>query len=459
MSRQGPGKGATNGASANGASPNEALANRAAKDRSARTGASGDTTAGRRGGTLHSVIVDHDTSGARTIGRANNPDAGIIVAAVPPESRRRRYELSWGLLEGLGKRQDVTGNGRNDDENWEILHAWLLAHRIAHVVLLDAQWLAPELVEDVAGLAATCGLDMWLVAHHPVPEAHIDAIARWPHETGTQRGLAAAVKRSLAAAPVPAPDLDVAAFPDVVNDNWPTFRHACRQRLDPADFAVIDASYRAAFRAARSWFTGGDPVTEDTVLRHVRHQLNACVTVPEMVTTVRATQVAAWRSGWLLQADPARLVRTAEEMSRAAIHSPVTWRRLRAYRAPYRGAAVALAAADLTVGAMLDLVCGDVSADGTTVTSARVEVAVPAGAEVYLRAQAAYRNLQGAAPDEPLFADDDILLSDRTLASALLTPATEVGVPVNDLATSRRRVQDNARWRYRWGLSVQRLPT
>lgn len=137
----------------------------------------------------------------------------------------------------------------------------------------------------------------------------------------------------------------------------------------------------------------------------------------------------------------------------------VTWRRLRAYRAPYRGAAVALAAADLTVGAMLDLVCGDVSADGTKVTSAGVEVAVPAGADVYLRALAAYRNLQGSAPDEPFFADDDTVLRDRTLASALLAPATEVGVPVNDLATSRHQAKDNARWRNRWGLSIQRLPT
>ena len=408
------------------------------------------------GGTLHSVIVDHDTTGARTIGQANNPDAGIVVAAVPPESRQRRYELSWGLLEGLGKRQDVTGNGRNDDENWEILHAWLLAHRISNVVLLDAQWLAPDLIADVAGLAATCGLDMWLVAHHPVPETHVEAIARWPHETGTQRALAAVVKRSLALAP----DVEVHdGFPDVVSDNWPTFRHACQQRLDPQDFAVVDASYRTAFSAARSWFAKAGEVNEDTVLGHVRRQLHSCVTVPEMVTTVRATQAAAWRSRWLLQADPARLVRTAEEMSRAAIHSPVTWRRLRAYRAPYRGAAVALAAADLTVGAMLDLVCGDVSADGTRVTSAGVEVAVPAGAEVYLRAQAAYRNLQGAGPDEPLFADDAVLLRDRTLASALLAPATEVGVPVNDLATSRQSVADNTRWRNRWGLSVQRLPS
>ena len=31
---------------------------------------------------IRSVIVAHDTSGARTLGRANNPDAGIIVASV-----------------------------------------------------------------------------------------------------------------------------------------------------------------------------------------------------------------------------------------------------------------------------------------------------------------------------------------------------------------------------------------
>lgn len=77
--------------------------------------------------------------------------------------------------------------------------------------------------------------------------------------------------------------------------------------------------------------------------------------------------------------------------------------------------------------------------------------------DVYLRAQLTHRRIMGAGPDDPLFADDTGPLRDRLVAAALRAPATEVGVPVFDLATSRAAVLENSRWRQRWGISVQRL--
>lgn len=179
---------------------------------------------------IRSVTVAHDTRGARTLGRANNPDAGVIVA---PELRRR-FELGWALLEALGKRSDVTGSGRNDEDNWELLCAWLTAHRIEHLVLLDAQWLPPALVADICGLSALAELTVWLVAHHEVPQTYRDALDNWPHRSGGDRDLAEVAAIGLRQAP----DSAAAEFPKVPADSWPTFRHAAATNLDPDGFAV-----------------------------------------------------------------------------------------------------------------------------------------------------------------------------------------------------------------------------
>lgn len=402
-------------------------------------------------GVLYSIVAEHDTQGARRLGRANAPDRGLLVASVAPDLAQR-FELGWALLEALGKRQDVSGHGRHDELNWEVLHAWLLAQPIRAVVLLDAQWLRPSLVPDVAGLVATCGIDLWLVAHRPVGEAYEDALNAWPHRPARAADLVRLVRPGTSAPTTPPP----APFPEVPSDNWPTFRHACAQSLSAEDFIVVDTLFRASLRAAEAVFAEAEP-SEGRVLAHLRGALDEVATVAEMTTIVRATQVAAHRAGWLLQADPARLRAASETMSRAALGSPDTWRRLRAYRLPYRGSAVALSAIGLNVGDMLAIPCDAIADDGDLVTTPDGVARVPAGAEVFLRAQLLYRRLMGAPGDAPLFATDDGPLRDRALADALRQPARELGVPVLDVTTSRAPDPTSGRWRDRWGLSLQRL--
>ncbi len=400
---------------------------------------------------LHSVIVEHDTRGVRLLAQKNDPEAGVLVVAAPPDSQRR-FEMSWTLLESLGKRHDVTGYGRHDEHNWEVLHAWLLAHRVHTLVVLDAQWLPPLLVGDLAGLVATCSTDVWLVAHHPVSDAYLEALAGWPHRSTPGTELVKVVSRSTAPPKVPR----AAAFPDVPADNWPTFRHACATTLSTDEFDRVDVRFRAAVSAARSHFAKND-LDEPTVLAHLRLELDTCETVAEMTTVIRAMQVAAHRCGWLIQVNPARLRNTAELMSRAAVASPETWRRLRAYRFPYRGAAVALSAVNLNVGDMDALTCQEVSEDGQRVMAQGRTLDVTPGADLFIRAQLLYRRIQGSDPSDAFFADDRGPMRPRDLADALRQPASELGVPVIDTATSRMPDPTSARWRDRWGITVQRL--
>ena len=402
---------------------------------------------------LHSVITEHDTHGARALGQASDPDKGVVVASVAP-NLRRRFELGWALLEALGKSQDVSGHGRHDELNWEVLHAWLLAHRTAHLVLLDAQWLPLALIADLAGLVASCGVNVWLVAHHPVEQPYLDALDKWPHKSEKGGGLVEVLKSSmgnhLTSKVVKAP------FPDVPTDNWPTFRFACAQALSPGDFEVVDVAFHRAFAEALPFFSRAE-MNEAAMVVHLRETLNQCVSVAEMITTVRAVQVAAHRSGWLLQADPVRILNTAHAMSRSAINAPETWERLRAYRLPYRGAAVAMAAVGMNIEAMERLSCGGANEEGTAVTLDETTVAISSGAAVFVRGQLAYRRIMGAKGSDPFFADENGPHNDRVLADALRAPARELGVSVPEIATGRTPDPTSKRWKDRWGLALLKL--
>ena len=90
------------------------------------------------------------------------------------------------------------------------------------------------------------------------------------------------------------------------------------------------------------------------------------------------------------------------------------------------------------------------------VAGQRSVVAVPSGADLYLRAQVAHRQIQGADPSEPLFATEDGPMTPKHLADAVRAPIGEVGVPLYSQSLDRAEL-DPKRWALRWGLSVQEL--
>lgn len=161
-----------------------------------------------------------------------------------------------------------------------------------------------------------------------------------------------------------------------------------------------------------------------------------------------------------MNADLTQLIVTADHASAAAIHAPQIWQRLAAYREPYRGAACALAAAELSIDEMLGPSCADVDPEGTAVTVRRGgktdRVGVPAGAEVYLRAQLAWCAIQGALAHEPLFAKKEEPMRSRFISYALRAPIVELGIPLLSQRAEKVRT-DHARWAKRFGLSAQEL--
>ena len=82
---------------------------------------------------------------------------------------------------------------------------------------------------------------------------------------------------------------------------------------------------------------------------------------------------------------------------------------------------------------------------------------MPAGGAPFLRAQVALRTLEGARPDDTLFADQDGQpFRRRMLALAPRAALTELGVATLSQTAVPARL-DATRWAKRWGISLQRL--
>lgn len=147
---------------------------------------------------------------------------------------------------------------------------------------------------------------------------------------------------------------------------------------------------------------------------------------------------------------------SADQAAASAVTAPTTWRRLAAYREPYRGAVCALAAVGLGIDDMCELACSDVDAAGTQVTFGGTAMDIPAGAEVFVRAQLLWRSYFGAEPTDLFFADEhNHLLARRLLSQALRDPLLELGVPLISQQAVPARL-DSGRWANRWGVSIVR---
>ena len=406
---------------------------------------------------IHSVTVEHDTACARRVRGATDLDRGLVAIGVPADLRRS-YELSWELLGALGKLRGVSGAGKHDDINWDVLTADFLAHGVRHLVVVDAQWLGAKHLGTLCGLALVTGADLWLIAHLPVDDTYPEALADWPAEPSTIDDLEALFGPGVQPEGSEAGEAEV-CLPPLPRDSFLTFRAACRDGLDAESFARVDAAYRRAFDLAGVWWAGADEAPdEDVVLGALRRSVHECATVEEMTVAVRAFQAASYHANWLVSVDLVRFIITAETAEAAAVHAPTTWTRLRAYREPYRGAACALVACDLGIETLLGVRVGQVAADGVTVSSAGVgrELAVPGGAAVFLSAQRWYRLLQGATSDELLFAEGDAAMGAKYLADAVRAPVLEIGVPLYSQRVARAEL-DPKQWTRRWGISVQEL--
>jgi hypothetical protein len=124
------------------------------------------------------VHVANDDGAVLRIGDANDADAGRIAIRARPGVRRVGW-LSRDLLAGLGVDFTVSGAGRNDDENLQLLPVRLAASRISDILVDDVELIPSPMVGDLAVLAAGAGIRLWLVTRPPVNQETMAALADW----------------------------------------------------------------------------------------------------------------------------------------------------------------------------------------------------------------------------------------------------------------------------------------
>jgi hypothetical protein len=397
--------------------------------------------------------AEEDLARSLRLSALNQPGQHRVAVLVRPDMRQRSW-LAGDLLSSLGVSHSVTGISRDADSDWLLVHTWLLARDITDLLVLRAEWLPEPLVQDLLLLGAGCGARVWLLMTPPRSNSFVRLLDTW---TGDELDWAAfltawqAVPGLLAgpaADAAPAGEqlsllLDTPVPPLLPDDDFPTFRAACRQALTPPEFTAVDALLTAEQRRATSWLTsvGAAGPTPPALAQALLTRYDRCASTGEL----------------LLQVDLARLLSTADATPRRAQRTPALWQRLEVYRQPHRSAGCALAAAGLDLTGILALRVGDVRPDGAAVHADGSWLPVEPGTAVYLRAMRTLRQLHGAAPHDPLLAHPDgTIVRERALADAISAARAETGVAVTSRLVARKRVTAD-RWYTRWGLSVQRL--
>lgn len=404
--------------------------------------------------------------------------AGRLGVAARPGMRRASW-LATDILTALGCLETVTGAGRPGEADPLVAATWLRTHRIGHLYVQFAWDISHPALTAAAELAKAAQLTLWLVGDSPYTEYREHTLSEYqPQEWTAEEFLdhwrhltAVDPAGSLAADVLTGPDEGRAADPlwpaTLPNDDFTTFRAACRDRLRPTEFALVDACFLDAHRDATTdllpLLTADEPHPSDGLEGSVAGWLAArwetAETLGHFLVVMRAAQVAAFNAGYLLQVDLDQLIGTAATTPRRAQRSERTWARLRAYPQPYRAAVCALAAAGMGVDPMTALpVNAYTPATGVIVDAAGHQFTVEPAARIFLEAQQTLRRLSGAAETDLLLVNpaDGKPFAGRTLSATVRLARRELGAAVA-LAAPDRTTPDPSRWYRRWGVSIQEL--
>jgi hypothetical protein len=369
---------------------------------------------------IHSV----DITARRNDMPVNQPDQpGPLWVEVRP-GLHRMHTLAGDILAALGKNRDIAGKGRNEHQDIAHAIAWLRAHNISDLVVVDAQRLHPKILGSLSRLAASAEVELWLLHRPPRTDAFVLSLSR----RGPDIAEIDDVPRPTPRAPMsPTPS---AALPAVPADEFVSFRAAYQRALDDEQAARVEQRFLTTARHCHKRFAA-DGATEKTVATLVHHIVNPAPDDPELVVDLRALQVAAWDHNLYVKIDMPRLLNSEE---RPRIPTARADGGLAAYRQPYRAIACSLGRLGHGVADIADITIGDTRPDGRRLSCNGHEVELGDAAARAVRAQLHLRARSGATEDDPLLPQ-----TPKALAKALTDAAIDVGVRVHGRRAERTR--------------------
>lgn len=403
---------------------------------------------------VHLTVLALDTDTARRLAATNDLGQRVVTITVRPDTRRAGW-LARDLLTAVGVRHDVSGRSKSDRMDQQYAALWLAAHNIGHVLVVGVDALRPDLLDELVDLTSLSDATLWLVADHTVPERTVETLQSWPLTPVPPKEFTSRWLADVAHGPAVrevAPPAVQAALPPLPRTDFALFRAACRDLLQPDEFAQVDVVWVARLRAARQRLSQGDEPLE--VLRAA---VEASSDEGGLMAAVRAVQTAAFQTGTHLKVDLAALLAHDDHVPAANAEAAATWVRLRAYRQPHRQVACALAVAGLAIDEQLQATVGDLAEDGSSLRAGARQVAVPQLAQPAFRALRTSRLLSGAGPDGPLLADlEGAPAGARAVASMIASVPAELGLRLTTGQVERAHVP-TATWARRRGIRADQV--
>lgn len=387
----------------------------------------------------------------------NNLEEGVVSFRVRPDYNAHFGIVAYDIMSAMGARDDVSGRG-GKSKNTLDLPVWLVANEIADVIVCGAEGLSVEVLHDLAATAFLTRTTFWFVFDHELPERLLEAVAEWCPEP-IDEGEFNAYWKWLAETRSARPELEeVGVWPrQLPHEEFPLFLAEVRRQLPTGQADVVEEEFRSTVAIGRERISELEPVTEEALASILRDQLKGSSHPAQTLTRIRGFQVAAFHLGYLLKVDHAALLASELADFHSAVSDPESWKLLRAYRQPFRGAVNACLAAGVEVEDAPTIKVGEVSTDGASITTGGRRIEVPSGAEVFLRALLLQRLADGAGPEAQLFYDYSKGPQKAfLLVRALNASARELGV---GLVTSRlKRHGGKARsWQTRHGVGIEEL--
>lgn len=354
---------------------------------------------------------------------------------------RRSAVIAGDILAALGKRRDVAGIGRNENQDIALSIAWMHAYDIAALVLTEAQRLSPLVMRQIISVAKAAQVPLWLLHRAPRSDAFIHTLDRRQGHPG-----------HLDEVPPPRTWKPAAGVRPTLKATLPSvgfheFLTACKATLSPAANARV--ALRHASTANRCHQVLQRDGAEPDVLAHLAEEILR--TAPQddlLVTDIRALQLAAWHNDVYLKSDLHLLLASSERQ----LNDPVTVdQTLIGYRQPHRAVAVTLAMHQVGVHAIHALQIQNATADGAAISPAGGRtIEMPQHAARAVRALLHLRAGRAAGPTSPL-----LDVSERAVSQALNDANLDLNIRVHG-----RRAERHAhpqRWLRRLGLTPHEL--
>ncbi|MFC6238020.1 hypothetical protein [Longivirga aurantiaca] len=354
---------------------------------------------------------------------------------------KRSAVIAGDMLSALGKRRDVAGKGRNENQDVALALAWLDAYDISALVALDAQNLTRLTLGHLVALAKAASLPLWLL-HRP------------PRSDNFERILARAKAHPMRYSDVPQPSMRQPAtgvrlgfgLDDASRIPFDRFRTTLEASTDSETYRAVEAHF------GHTWAHCDDTLDRDGATIDVLANLVEWVTgtAPHddaLVIGIRALQLAAWHHDIYLKTDTPVLLCSSERQ----LVDPITIDEdLVGYRQPHRAIVVALAAQQVGILQMLALTLDDVAPDGLRLGAHRTVPLLDNTARA-AKAQTDLRRRSGAEGKDKL-----LPLSDRAVSTALNQASLDFGICVHGRRADRH--VHPRRWLSRLGITATALP-